>query len=58
MSRRDTICVVLSLIGIFYIVFGSLMSGGEVQTGQNAAESSITSEAGSREVTEGRYRKD
>ena len=52
MSRRDTICVVLSLIGIFYIVFGSLMSGGEVQTGQNAAESSITSEAGSREVTQ------
>ena len=52
MSRRDTICVVLSLIGIFYIVFGSFMSGGEVQTGQNAAESSITSQAGSREVTE------
>ena len=53
MSRRDIIFVVLSLIGIVYIVFGSLPSPGEVQTGQNAAESSTVSDADSREVTEG-----
>ena len=53
MSRRDIICVVLSLIGIVYIVFGSLPSPGEVQTGQNAAESSTVSEIDSGDVQEG-----